>query len=159
MIRIDTHSASQQYIVLAPNLSSTWRANLYLIGWVATLAFGIAIGFALRGAWMILPFAGLEVLAMVVIFYIVTRRGQRLEVIRILEQEIIVEHGHRRIERRWCSARFYVRVVIIQSPQRWYLPQVIIRGQPGAIEVGEFLNEAEKNQLIAHLRQSLTVVR
>jgi uncharacterized membrane protein len=40
---------------------------------VATLAIGV--GFALFGAWLVLPFAGLEVLALLVAFIIYARRA------------------------------------------------------------------------------------
>jgi uncharacterized membrane protein len=45
---------------------------------VVTLAIGI--GFALIGAWLVLPFAGLEVVALAVAFVVHVRRvGKELE--------------------------------------------------------------------------------
>ena len=41
---------------------------------LAMVAIGIGIGFAAMGAWLVLPFAGLEALALAVAFFAVARR-------------------------------------------------------------------------------------
>ncbi|MBV8030569.1 MAG: DUF2244 domain-containing protein [Betaproteobacteria bacterium] len=52
---------------------------------VVTLAIGI--GFALVGAWLVLPFAGLEVAALAAAFVAHLRRvGKELETVRIGER-------------------------------------------------------------------------
>jgi len=42
---------------------------------LAVLTLAIGAGFALVGAWLVLPFAGLEVLALVVAFIVYARRA------------------------------------------------------------------------------------
>jgi len=47
---------------------------------LAAVTLAIGIGFALLGAWLVLPFAGLEVLALAVAFVVHVRRvGKELE--------------------------------------------------------------------------------
>jgi len=41
---------------------------------LAAGAIGIGIGFAAIGAWLVLPFAGLEALALAIAFFAVARR-------------------------------------------------------------------------------------
>jgi uncharacterized membrane protein len=41
---------------------------------LAAVAIGIGIGFAAMGAWLVLPFAGLEALALAIAFFAVARR-------------------------------------------------------------------------------------
>jgi len=41
---------------------------------LAAVAIGIAIGFAAIGAWLVLPFAGLEALALAIAFFAMARR-------------------------------------------------------------------------------------
>ena len=50
-------------IVVKPNKSSTWRANLDVRLAISMPSLGAAIGFTLLGAWPILPFAGAELIA------------------------------------------------------------------------------------------------
>ena len=42
---------------------------------LAVLALAIGVGFALAGAWLVLPFAGLEVLMLGVAFFAYARRA------------------------------------------------------------------------------------
>jgi uncharacterized membrane protein len=49
---------------------------------LAAVTLAIGIGFALLGAWPILPFAGLEVLALAMAFVVQVRRiGKELETV------------------------------------------------------------------------------
>ena len=47
---------------------------------LGSVSLAIGVGFALQGAWLILPFAGLEVVALAVAFLVYARRlGKQLE--------------------------------------------------------------------------------
>ncbi len=152
MIQIDADdSARSQQIILCPNLSPDWRINSYLLSLLATLVMGVAIGFALQGAWLILPFAGLEVLALFGLVLLVTRRCQRMEVIRLEEQDIVVEQGRHAPEHVWRSQRFFTRLQVVRSAHPWYPPRIVLRGRASEIEIGAFLNDSEKQQLVRQL--------
>ena len=45
------------------------------LGTLAALTLAIGAGFAMAGAWLVLPFAGLEVLMLVVAFFVCARRA------------------------------------------------------------------------------------
>ena len=55
------------YIDLAPNKSSSINENLVFFGFLSLICLTFGIGFFFIGATMILPFAGLEVLALILI--------------------------------------------------------------------------------------------
>ena len=42
---------------------------------LAAITLAIGAGFAMIGAWLVLPFAGLEVLALVVAYFVYARRA------------------------------------------------------------------------------------
>ena len=48
-------------IKLSPNQSASWRETKIVITIMVLLVMSIAIGWTMAGAWIILPFAGLEV--------------------------------------------------------------------------------------------------
>ena len=54
----------EMVVVIKPNHSSTWHQNLWLLAALAVPSLGAGIGFALAGAWPILPLAGLELTAL-----------------------------------------------------------------------------------------------
>lgn len=156
MIQIEAADTSRsEQIILCPNLSPDWRINIYLLFLLATLVLGIAIGFALQGAWLILPFAGLEVLALFTLVFLVTHRCQRMEVIRLEEQDIVVEQGRHAPERVWRSQRFFTRLQVMRSSHPWYPQRIMLRGRDSEIEIGAFLNDNEKQQLVRQLGSAL----
>jgi uncharacterized membrane protein len=60
---------------------------------MVVVSFGIAIAFALKGAWLILPFAGLEMLVLGAALYVVARRGCRWQTVSIQGDQVeVVEH-------------------------------------------------------------------
>ena len=70
-------------LVLRPNLSLSWRqAKIFLVV-VAIVLVGLASGFAGAGLWPVLPLAGAEWLALASAFYLVQRRGHRMEVVSV----------------------------------------------------------------------------
>jgi uncharacterized membrane protein len=56
-----------------PSISPGALAAVFAL--LAAVTVGIGIGFAAFGAWMVLPFAGLEALALVVAFFAWARRA------------------------------------------------------------------------------------
>jgi len=53
---------------------------LWAFAGLAVITLAIGAGFALMGAWLVLPFAGLEVVALAVAFVVHVRRvGKELE--------------------------------------------------------------------------------
>ena len=60
-------------LIAKPNNSMSPRDTLMLVMGLATLSFVIAIAFARIGAWLVLPFAGLEILAISYAFYYIQR--------------------------------------------------------------------------------------
>ena len=62
----------------------------------------IAIGgfFYALGLPLVLPYSGIEVIALATAFYVVLRAGQQREVIRIENDDVVVERGRKKIEER-----------------------------------------------------------
>jgi uncharacterized membrane protein len=69
---------------------------LFVFAMLAVVTLGIATGFALAGAWLILPFAGLEVAALVFAFIWTARHAADYERIEFTPGRLCVEvvEGH-----------------------------------------------------------------
>ena len=73
-----------EYVITAKrncSLSSTGRLLFLLL--MGVVSFGIALGFAMLGAWLVLPFAGLEMLLLSWAFYHVGCHAGDYERIRV----------------------------------------------------------------------------
>ena len=64
-------------LVLTPNRSLSWHGNVRIWAALFVLSALIATGFTLMGAWVIIPFAGLELIALACGIYLTSRECQR----------------------------------------------------------------------------------
>ena len=108
-IRLSEHTVvsmdqvdGEKVIIAKPNHSSSWRHNLWLLGALAVPSLGAGIGFALLGAWPILPLAGLELAALGGALYWVNWKLEYRHVIRLTDDLITVDKGYFVPKRRWC---------------------------------------------------------
>ena len=87
-------------LVLRPNLSLSWRQAKVFLVVVAVALASLASGFVAIGLWPVLPLAGAEWLALASAFYLVQRRGHRMEVVSVRGGRVAVEKGYRSVARR-----------------------------------------------------------
>lgn len=147
------------HIMVCPNMSGQWKTTKLFLWIVSSLALLIATAFALLGLWLILPFAGLEIVALVSLMVWVAHQGRRKQVIHFEDNRIRVEKGYHVPESTWESELFFTRLVIDKPPYRGGQPlKVFLRSKQQQLELGEFLNEQEKKKLIAELRSMINVV-
>lgn len=146
------------HIVLSPNLSVRWSDNVLFLYVVCGMAVLIGFSFSLLGMWLVLPFTGLEVIALVVVIYYVAHKCRRIEVIRVEDGCVQVEQGYTRPQSQWHSDLFWVRLIVLPQERPWHPLRIFLRGRDGQIEIGTFLNEEDKRILIKQLRQFVTAV-
>ncbi|MEJ2575495.1 MAG: DUF2244 domain-containing protein, partial [Gammaproteobacteria bacterium] len=70
-------------VVIEPNCSLTWRQSMAFLFGTSVVSLSIAGVFAAKGYWMILPFAGLELVGLAVCFYLVASAARRRQVVSI----------------------------------------------------------------------------
>ena len=139
------------HIILSPNMSARWKTTKYFLYIVSSFALIIAIGFAAIGAWMVLPFTGIEILALLIVMYRVSRKCYRKEVIHLNKEAITVEQGLDRPHASWNSELFWTRLIVQPSGHPWRSNKVYLRGRHDQIEIGSFLNDQEKVALVRQL--------
>jgi uncharacterized membrane protein len=150
MIVVSTEN-NDTVIHITPNRSATWKQTKFLM-----LAFGlfissIATAWAVAGAWVILPFAGAEVFALVCVMYITSRATYRWEDISIATATIEVTTSQ---DNRWVMNKSTSYLYVIEDTRFGRLPRIILKDDLGECEVGSFLNEIDKDNLIQHLTSS-----
>jgi uncharacterized membrane protein len=118
---------------------------------VAGLSVAIGVAFAMSGAWMILPFAFAEVLALGVAFLVHARHATDYERIVLRDDCLLVET---------CQATRLHREQYLPSSTRVEYSgsrrELIGLAAAGRrIEVGRFVPESERPQLARQLRSRL----
>lgn len=154
MVKIAIDEQDQNgHIILRPNLSASWRLNLIIIAVFSTVCFAIALYFLSIGAYLVLPFAGLEVLILFSVTYFFYRDHSHQEVINFTKHQIIIEKGRITPQKNWSCKRAWARTKLIQSNHPWYPSKLGIQSHANFIEIGKFLCEEEREQLSTSLKK------
>lgn len=136
--------------VIAPDGSLTPNAA-WLFGALACLPMAISASWAcVAGLWPILPFAGLESLAVILTLRHCLRRNAYREVVRVEAGRISIESGRLRPERTAVFEQAWSRVMldVEVEPSRLWL---VCRSR--RLELGRGLREADRRQLADRLKQ------
>jgi uncharacterized membrane protein len=139
-------------LTLKRNCSISPSGLLWLLGLMIATSLGIAVAFAIAGAWMILPFAGLEVLALVAAFYLHGRHAGDYERLAISGGRLRIEVRDGETVRRSDLDRAWVRLRERESG-RDYRIAIVARGEE--IEIGRHLDGERRRELAATLRAAL----
>jgi uncharacterized membrane protein len=154
LTRVDEATARVHLIVQA-NRSESWRANLVLLGGLGFVSFTIAGVFAYFGLWLVLPFAGLEMLGVTLGLYCTTRRLARREVITVSDALVSVSRGWRKPDEVRNLPRAWVRVEFRRSNSPFDNGILLLRAHQHRYSVGECLGRDEKQQLAGVLSSLL----
>jgi uncharacterized membrane protein len=125
----------------------TWREAKYFIAGVTLASLSIGLYFLWLGYPMVLPFSGLEALAVAVAFYLVLESGECTEVITISERYVVIEKGKRepshtaKFERTWTS------ISLRPAWNNWYPSRLLVGSHGKFVEIGQFLSEGERKAL------------
>jgi len=141
------------YIVLKPNNSATWRFNMMIVASLAFIGLLISTFFLLQGLWLIAPFSGLEVLALLGCLYLCARSNIQTEVIKFSPDKVIIEQGRTFAEKSWEYHRSWAKIFVRKPRLRGYPDQVVIRSHGKELELGSFLNKDDKQALVNKLRK------
>ncbi len=153
MVSIHKFNSGQSYrFVLSPNCSISWRELIlfYLLTCVVALVVGLF--FMLQGLWLVLPFSGLEMLALGIALYLTSRKVYRKEVITLDRHATRIEKGRRRVEHQWQFKTPWVRIIDDHPDARSHRRRLAISMYGESVEVGSFLANSEKEALAFQLK-------
>ncbi|MEE4145166.1 MAG: DUF2244 domain-containing protein [Halieaceae bacterium] len=144
-------------IIAQPNCSASWRANKLVLLALAIPSLGIATGFAMMGAWPILPLAGLELLAVGSALYYVNWKLQYRHVITLSEDSVRIDKGFYLPRQSWQFPRQGTGLAIVPERHPWDGPALALQRTGESVSVGEFLNRDDSLKLADLLRSEIRV--
>jgi len=148
---------SDEIIVAEPNHSASWQANKLVLIAMCCLSGVIAGGFALIGAWPILPFAGMEMLALAAALYYVCWKLRYRHVVTLEADKVKIQKGHFHPRQQWCFDRDNTTIQVISQPHPWDAPQISVCNRGEQVSLGEFLSKEDANMLLQLLRERFRV--
>jgi len=122
---------------------------------LALLVLAIGTGFALAGAWLVLPFAGLEMLALGAAYFMYARHAADYERIALERGRLTVEVAEAESTARFELDPRLARVLLEKS--EGYGARVILRGAGEELEIGRHLDAQARVGLAHELSQKLRI--
>ena len=146
-------------IIARPNNSLSVKDSVKLLAVLAGIALVVALGFLHIGAWLVLPFAGLEILAFAYAFYSIYLHADDFDSITIENERIVVEKRNVKeitttvFQRYWAQVNVRDVAMIKGSNGKCGL---FISSHGNEVEFGRnFINDEQRSQLARDLRQKL----
>jgi uncharacterized membrane protein len=111
--RIPLLSAEPEFCVLSrrnDSLGARWRWRVYAS--LCIVSFGVALGFAALGAWMVLPYSVLEMALLYLAFRWIERHAADWERVSVCGDRVIVERERAGLRTRREFNRYWARVEV-----------------------------------------------
>lgn len=145
-----TVSAEGVHWTLRRNCSVTPAQLGKAFGFLGLVSLTVAVFFWLQGAVLVLPFAVLELTALLIAFVVHARHATDLERISVLRSEVLVEIETAGLIRRVALPRAWAKVESDRGR-----PLVELRSAGASVQVGRFVRPDLRPLLAREIRQAL----
>lgn len=142
-------------IVITPNRSISWPQLVRVYLFTCFISFSIASIFVFLGYWVVLPFSGLEMLALGAALYWTNRMIYRQEVINFINGRVKIEKGCSYPEESWEFDSNWVQINVHKTGGLHEKTLVFMGSHGKYVELGSFLDESEKESLVFGLNAGI----
>ena len=139
-------------LLLKRNCSISPSGLIWVYGLIAAVTLGIALAFAALGAWMVLPFAGIEIVALGIAFALNGRHAADYERIQLAEGRLLVEVCESDSVRRHELNPARASVMVAGEGRSM---RVVLASPGSSVEVGRHLHERARLDLAGELDRRL----
>jgi uncharacterized membrane protein len=143
-------------LVARRNNSLSSGGRFLVLGSLAVVVLAISLGFALNGAWLVFPFAGLDILVVVLAFRYVEQRAGDYECIVFQGDNIVIESQHRGSTQRFEFNRHWAQVVFLE-PQGGRRSRLLLRSHGKEVEFGIHLSGERRAAVARRLKEHLKI--
>ncbi len=152
---IEDEAIPETVVVVQPNRSLSWQANLWIIAGVAACSVLLALIFIIRGQWVVLVFIALQCCGLSYALYKVKWALERREVITVTDTTIKVEFGIRYAVRTVEFPLVWVQLNWQQDDNPLDVGKLSLRYYGEVTTLGQSLGRDEKKLLYLKLRELL----
>lgn len=134
------------------------------LAWVfcslGAVSFVIGVAFASHGLWLVLPFVGLELGALVLAFVMTARHATDAESIELVDGELRVQRWQAQRSSEWRWPLAWVRIEVEETGREWGA-RVRVEAACGArrLELGSLLTTDRRRLLARELKAALAQAR
>jgi uncharacterized membrane protein len=141
-------------ITLLPNRSASWRETRLMLCVICGTTLAIGLLWAVSGAWVVLPFSGLEAALVAYVLYRVSYATYQRQVITVAADQVLVQTGAHFPKRSWVLDRARTHFAVTDAPHPLGPVGLRIVDANHSIELGGFLNREDKAEAVRALRRA-----
>jgi uncharacterized membrane protein len=150
-------SADGNTIVARPNNSLTPKGLLWLFMSIMIITMTVALGVSLSGAWLVLPFAGFEVLAFAYALHHVYLHYGDFERVTLVDNEVVVEKHSYKNSEKFTFQRYWAKVSLRNSTDGTC--SIFIGSHGKEVEFGtRYMDNDQRITVARQLKQQLKIV-
>ncbi|MGH8346951.1 MAG: DUF2244 domain-containing protein [Pseudomonas sp.] len=142
--------AAAYTLTAQPNNSLTTSGRYLVLGFIFTVCFGISLVFAAFGAWLILPFAGLEMLVLFLAFRYMDSRSGDYERLTLSGDRVLLEYMEQGKIERFEFNRCWAQVVSDAAGSR-----LALRSNGREVEFGRYLTREKRAEFARQLKRKI----
>jgi len=130
-------------ITLMPNRSLSATQNQWLVFFVCTFIFIVALFWSMQGAFFVLPFAGLDIVLFAYFMFKINRKCLRKQLITIDSNKVLIQSGLSKVEHAQTLSRDDAFIVFSKEHEEKNL-KLKISDSKTYCEIGSFLTTNDK---------------
>ena len=141
--------------IISGNNSLSLQGNIVFIFFIALMSLTIAALFLLKGYWIILPFAGFEMILLAVVLLYCCHNNSLYEKIQIFDETVNISSKYRQNRGKFKVNKYWASVILSKPKLKGHSHKLFIRYKGREMEVGVMLKDEERLKLARMLNDSL----
>ena len=141
--------------IISGNNSLSLQGNVVFIFFIALISLTIAALFLLKGYWIILPFAGFEMILLAVVLLYCCHNNSLYEKIQIFDETVNISSKYRQNRGKFKVNKYWASVILSKPKLKGHSHRLFIRYKGREMEVGVMLKDEERLKLARMLNDSL----
>ncbi len=151
MTSSDVDSYNSYRVTFKPNCSLSTSGKVKVVLLLTVIPCSIGVGFSLLGAWLVLPFVGIEIFALGYAFYHVNSHASDYESISIDGDSLVVERCNGQHVSQHLLNPYWAKVVRRELSNGELCLSLLSHGKE--IEVGRYLTRKQRESLAEQLQK------
>ena len=141
--------------IIKPNKSLSWQGNKIFFFILFFVSFIIAIAFAYSGMWLILPFAGFEMILLGSALTYCYIKNSQCEIVKIDDKRVSVAHINTRNKKVFGCDKYWAKFILNKPIFKGYPHKLVLRSAGREMEIGALLTDKERIKLAGMLRRKV----
>jgi len=141
--------------IIKPNNSLSWQGNKIFFFIFFFVSLIIAFAFAYSGMWLILPFAGFEMILLGSALTYCYIKNSQYEIVTIDDNRVSVSRINMRNKKVFGCDKYWAKFILNKPSFKGHPHKLVLRSSGREMEIGSLLTDKERIKLAGMLRRKV----